>query len=416
MHIKRCLFLLALLTLLVSTIPALAQDTNWFVYLYNGGTKELVRVNTDGSQTAYALGLDANTYVSAYDMTFTPDGSRVALCGLTYSENSPQGVTTLYFRDIANQTNILQIDLGNSIGCRTGKYALSDDGTQLAVGLIRYFPTDATVPDAPPMDTSGPAWEVKVYDIASGNLVNEMNATTPAASIAGELSGGAFLPDVRYFANKQIIFAEMPYGIGGALDMPVYLWTLADGSLQPYQWYGNPGVDFLPTGELIWIDDDPGLPAAEPMGPIGFYNVLLYADKSGEPPRLIYHSPDWTLADAKFINNGQQIAVLLLPGFDPNNPEMQPSKWVALDRAGTVTGLATVPNYAQLLAAPNGYVLLDFTFQNPAEYANPLYTLRYGTTTLWQNAPADPSVNWELAWVTPSPMAEGLQPFPAFAV
>jgi hypothetical protein len=204
MLLKRCLFALALLTLLVSTAPAFAQDTNWFAWLYNGGTREMVRVNPDGSQAAYSLGLDSNTYIGSYDMAFTNDGSRVAFCTVTYSENTPQGTTTLYLRDIVGQTNQLQIDLGPSIGCRTGRNAFNPEGTQLAVGMIRYFPMDETIPDAPQMDTSGPAWELRVYDVASGNLVQEINTTTPAASITGELSGGAYLPDVRYFANNQI--------------------------------------------------------------------------------------------------------------------------------------------------------------------------------------------------------------------
>ena len=81
--VRKLLALCLLTVLLVAALPALAQS-DWFVYLYNGNTKELVSINPDGAQTAYSLGLDATTFVSSFDMTFTNDGTRVAYCAVTY--------------------------------------------------------------------------------------------------------------------------------------------------------------------------------------------------------------------------------------------------------------------------------------------------------------------------------------------
>ena len=65
--------------------PAMAQD-NWGVYLFNGNSGELVRVNGDGTQAVSGLGLEQGAYVSSFDMAFTRDGSRLAFCATTYPQ------------------------------------------------------------------------------------------------------------------------------------------------------------------------------------------------------------------------------------------------------------------------------------------------------------------------------------------
>src|SRR5690349_5523482 len=87
--------------------PALAQDA-WSVYLFNGHSGELVRVNGDGTQAVSGLGLDQNAYVSSFDMAFTRDGARLAFCATTYPQAadgsaSAQPTAKFYLRDIAAQ-------------------------------------------------------------------------------------------------------------------------------------------------------------------------------------------------------------------------------------------------------------------------------------------------------------------------
>jgi hypothetical protein len=145
------------------------------------------------------------------------------------------------------------------------------------------------------------------------------------------------------------------------------------------------------------------------------FNVVRVADASGQLT-TIYHNPDQNPADARFINNGQQIAILLAPVFDESNPGAPiEQRWVAVDRAGGVTDLVTDLNFSYLDGAPDGFVHLiwDSPNQDPN---NSTYRLLYvangQTTELWSMAgSADQYGAWELAWAAPMPAAEGLLPF-----
>jgi len=419
MHRKSCFIVLGVLLALVFIVPVLAQDaSSWFVYLYNTQTKDLVRVNADGSQATYNLGVGSDVYMSSYDMAFTSDGTLTAFCTSVNSGDRPESMSRLIVRNVIAQSDVLNLDMGANYGCRVGRFGFNAEGTQVAVGIVRAFPFDPSMPE-PSGVIPGPAWELLVYDL-TGSQVQTINAASPTAATLGADMGGVFMPIVQYFANNQIIFGEMFWGGEGSFEMSTHLWNLSDSSVAPIEHWGQPGVDSLSTGELIWINDDANLPAAVPMGPFGMFNVLMLADKSGQA-RMIYHSPDWTLADARFINDGQQIAILLLPGFDESlqPEEFPPSKWVVLDRAGAISDLYSSIYYTQLEAAPGGYVVLDATYQT-ADNSTSLFTLQYNNgsaiTQIWTFGTQDPSVYWELAWSAPTATVEGLPPFPTFAV
>lgn len=408
--LKRCMLLAVMLTSLLAVNVSHAQE-NWFAYVYNSNFKELVRVNLDGTQTSYPLGLAENAFVSSWNMAFTQDGSRVAYCLVDYSSGAGQNPTRLYVRDIVAQTNLLDLDLGTSMGCNVSQKSFSADGSQLAVSLVNYFPGD------PQADTSEPSWQLLVLDAATGTVIQELNANSPIMLGTNILEGMAILPDVRYFANNQIIFAQLPYGTGGMPELAASMWNLTDGTIQNLPNWGLPGLDSLETGELIWLKQDLNLPAGEPAGPVGRFNVLMLADKSGEE-RIIYHSPDWILLDAVFINNGREIAILIIPPFDPNNPNAVGStKWIALDRTGATRDLDPEVLFSQLAPAPEGHLYLDTVYRGDFN-TDPLYSLTYygpaNFITLWENAPGDGQPNWEIAWTVPTPVAEGLTPFPTF--
>jgi hypothetical protein len=225
------------------------------------------------------------------------------------------------------------------------------------------------------------------------------------------------LPDVNVFDGSQIVFAEVPYGIGGTPSVNAFRWQLSDGTLtpEPDGAYNHFGVDRLEaTGEAVWTAIDPSLPAAEPDGPIGMFNVVIVADTSGEQ-RVIYHNAEWTPITAKFIDDGQRIAILLFPAYNPNQPVgAQPSKWVALDRAGNVTDLQTDLEYSDIAYGPAGYAFLRTRLpQTEAELVRTSLEYHTGTnmTELWS---AEGTTIWEIAWVGPIAALENLPPFPTF--
>ena len=82
------------LLLLTGGVPLLAQG-NWFVYLFDTGTQALVRVGSDGAQSTLPLGLAQNEAASAFDMSFSPDGGRVAFCAMNYGDGTQTPAATL---------------------------------------------------------------------------------------------------------------------------------------------------------------------------------------------------------------------------------------------------------------------------------------------------------------------------------
>ncbi len=386
---------LALILVLASilTFPAAAQP-GWSLYLLNSSTQQIVRVYLDGTQQTYDLGVPGGAYLGTNEIDFTSDGGRAAYCLM-----GDGGQATLTVRDLAAQSTLASADLGSAQGCWV---TYSDDNSQIAVGLMRHYPGD------PGADPNLPTWQLLILDAATGNQLHELNPNDGAAAFD---PSRAIMPEVRYFANNQIVFAGLPWGTEGFPSSPAYLWRLGDGIIQPIDRWWRWGLDSLnQTGELVWVELDPSLPAADPGGPVPQANVVKLADKSGQE-RTIYADPNWVLLDAKFIDNGRQLAINALQAAS-GNPGAQATRWLGLDRSGNVSELATTAGFSEVAAAPDGYVIL---WASDAS-ASPLLALDYHsgreTTRLWQQQ-ASGGITWSLLWAAPTATADGLGAFPA---
>jgi hypothetical protein len=343
-------------------------------------------------------------------MGFSSDGSKVAYCTLSYAEGASQGNTALVVRDISSQTDLQRVDLGSSIGCRVGQSGFDETGTQVTVSKVNYFPGD------PNASTDGPIWQILILDTATGSVVAELNNTSPALSGLDIIQDGPVLPYVQRFTGGEIVFAEIPYGIGGGGEWNAFHWQLADATVAPIEYWGLIGLDMLPTtGELVFPALDPDAPAAEPGGPVPAYNIVKVVNADGAE-QIIYRNSDWVVLDAKFIDGGQRVAVYLLAPFDQNNPSAQISRWVTIDRTGAVADLTPDSAFSSLRAASGGAVVLENAFLNADQTGGVRTSLtRYTGSTatpLWTLETADIQFNWELAWASPVTPAEGLSPFP----
>jgi hypothetical protein len=404
-----CLLLLAALVI----TPVAAQATAWFAYLYNPQSKALVRVGLDGGQSTYSLDLGADIFIGGYDTAFTADGGRLAFCALKNvpADNPTHSEAIVFLRDIAAQKNLLEINLGKAVACRTGQTGYSPDGAQIAVSIVAYVPFGQQAAQ------SGPVWRLLTLDAASGQIVKEINAQSAAIANVTEPKNAVF-PFVRYFSSDLLVFMFMPFASEGSFDAPAYTWQPSSGAVQTINYWGKAGLDSL-GGELSWVALDAKLPAVMPEGPIPQSNTVMIADKTGQA-RMIYHNGQFVVADTRFINDGQQLAIFLLPGFDlsqpqPEQPVQKPSKWIALDRAGNLTELHSTLYFTFLRAAPGGYVMLDLSFKDKqqTQAQTQLKLTRGGlTSVLWTSD----SQGWELAWAAPAPAAANLPPFPTLSV
>lgn len=391
-------FLLVLLVLFLA-LPVVAQD--WSLYLYNAETKELVRIFADGTEQTYTLGLREDLYITGWDMAFSDDGAQVAYCMMDNTQARPEGIpTSLIVRDIASETDILTLDLGVSTGCQVSDF--SDDGGTVAVGTVNYFPGD------PNTDLSRPAWQLRLVDVTSGAVTAELNAESPAAV--------ALFPDFSPMPRAAIqpdsvIFTPIPWGTGGAITLDAYIWYPASGDLELAPEWGNLSFDRLAaTGEMIWLANDPNLPAVDAGGPIAALNVVIYRDGSEQ---IVYHSADATLLATMFVNNGRQIAIMMLAGTG----EVQSTRIVLLDRSGSVTeleSLAVTQAYTEMMPAPDGLVLFRQVagpnFEPPIVFS--VEYVREGRGRgLWVRSYDEAQFGWQMVWTAPTATAENLSPF-----
>ncbi|MBZ0299441.1 MAG: hypothetical protein K8J31_06875, partial [Anaerolineae bacterium] len=275
--LKKWMWLITIAIGLLGVLPAWAAD-GWYAFIYNSAARQLVRVGLDGTQATFDLGLDENVFLSGFDMAASVDGNRIAFCASSARVDSPQSDTTLIVRDLAAQANVLALPLGVNMSCRVTHASLKADASQVAVSLVKYYP------GSPDMDTDGPIWRLLVVDVASGSILSEINAESLPVMTAGVQGGVALLPEVRSFSSNQIVFAEIPYGIGGAPEWNAFVWHLDSGAVEADTTgiWGKSGLSINPaTGETIWLDQDPNRPAADPGGPIPAFNVVVQADSSG---------------------------------------------------------------------------------------------------------------------------------------
>jgi hypothetical protein len=401
---KSTILLLALFLLLFAGISH-AQEVVWSAYVYNNTLKELTRVSIDGTQQTYSLGLPEGAFVSSYDMSFNADGSQVAYCVIDYPPNASLGHATLYLRDIAGETNLLAMDLGDVTACTMGREALS--GNLVTVGMMNYYPDD------PNADTSEPVWQLLVVDVTTGVVVNQLNegAFVPNMGEAGLLPA---FPRVLRFDGTRVIFIFLPFATEGLAEYVAHSWDLSSGAIEQLPYWGQNGFDWLEaTGEMTWTDIDPTLAAGTPMGIGASYNVVMLANGVDEP-RIILYDGAWISQDTEFILDGQQLAVAQSSSFDPNNPETPAVlRWIAIDRSGNIFELYRGAYYSNVVAAPGGYAIMvqdlpggDFT-QGRFTFT---YYLNDVPTLLWEGSSSDGSY-WEIAWTAPTPAAESLQPF-----
>jgi hypothetical protein len=385
-------------------------SNEWFVYLYNSTTDALMRVGADGSQTMYSLGLE-DVLASTYELSFNEDGTRVAFCKRDYNESTGIVAFTLIVRDIVSQTNLLEYDLGASTGktCSLGRQGYVND--RIAVAVMNYSAFDTNP------DTSQPMWQIMLIDVTTGALISQLDSSTNAVPYAGAYEG-AQLPLIQHSTGTDIYFMFAPFGGDGPQSFPAFVWHTENGSIEAVEYWGLIGMSALDTGEIALPAYDPALPAGNTGGPMEIYNVVQVVG-SDSTPRNIYQTADYLISRVQFINNGQQIAVLEYPSFEPGQPtdSIPPQHWIAIDRAGNVTELLTFDYMTEIQPAPNGYVAFEQTFLDEAFTQGHfvLSLVQDGvSTTLVELDTTDRAV-WSLAWSMPSTSDTDLPPFPTLS-
>ncbi|MCU0497203.1 MAG: hypothetical protein MUF87_07630 [Anaerolineae bacterium] len=391
--------LVILLTLWIMSALSLAQADTWSAYLFNSSTNALLRVYADGSTQNYPLGLPEGAQTNGRDLTFSPDGTIVAFCAMTYTAEAIPQSALLIVRDLINGQNLVERDLGLPSACRVGDAGFNANVSRVTLSVIYYFLGD------PNVDSELPAWALLVIDTNTGEVLEELNADSTIATPINEVGFGALMPDVRVHTDESILFTVQPWFTGGAPEVPAYQWDLTNDTISTVDYWGNTSGVYLPdTGEFVFTSLNPDLPAANPGGPLPQTNTvnIVNADGNVYP---IYVNSDEIVVSMAFIKDGQALALQLLGNFDPEQAENpQTLRWVALGRDGSLEEM--IPNTLNFISvenAPAGFVSLNTAFD--METYGSSYTLEWVsdgvTTPLWSTEVAENGGFWDLIWTTP---------------
>jgi hypothetical protein len=386
----RSLLLLAVCALSLSSAAA-QSPTPWSILLYNTADGALVRVDLDGGVETYDLGLPQPPLLGPRQIAISDDGARAAYC----LHDGRQ--TTLIVRDLALGVALVEQPMPNGMTCSVAPGAFDQRG-RLAVAV---FSEAGQQND----------WEIRLID-TGGAVVDSLTA---AALAADDL---IIRPQVRDFRSDALIFAAVPYGIGGAPDADAYRWQLDSDTVTPMPHWGAFIFDQLDaTGEQVWAQADPLLPSGNPGAPIRPFNALRLVDPDGGE-RLIYHCPDWILIDALFVTDGQALAFQLLEPVGQADERAQMTRWLTLTRDGVVrdVGVFSAESRPVMANAPGGDVLL-WAEAGADDFAHAAARLDYfdGTSTrmLWKvTLPPKTGENpWAILWAAPPSGSDALPPF-----
>lgn len=398
----RNLILIALLLVVICPSSGHAQESAWTITVLNPDTGDLVRVDLAGHQTTYNLGLDDNTFAAEGRVALNADGSRVAFCAFRYDDDGER--FTLMVRDLVTDELLLSQALPDTRSCSISPISLQGD--EVALGLIHYY-----FPDEAPDDTT-PLWEVRIVNILTGATVQSLEANSPALT-ALELIADVSSLVVQQFSAEQVVLAQRYYTYDLPTEVPALVWNRVTDEVDMAPFWGKYSVQgHAVSQEMIWAEHDPNRAAVMSWA----LNVVQVRDPDGTV-RPIYHTSDWNIHEVKFMDGGARIAIHLQAPYDSEAAlrNFPVNRWVALDRNGDVTELMEAsPIYSELVAAPDGYVLLLSAYHSDSR--QPITGLFYRTTddvvtSLWQTD----GVFWTVVWTAPLPEVEPVATFPTLS-
>lgn len=379
-------FVLLLPMLFSFTYTQLPED--WFAYLYNSTSNELVRVYLDGTQQTFNLSSDHPSPPQIWNMAVSPDGKLLAYCETASNDITVASTAHLIIRDIEKERNVTDVSLGKANGCRVSPSSFNNTGSMIAVNLVYGVALETE-------------WEIRLLNVLDGTVQQIINSTA-----VNEL-GRPVWTDIRLFTVDEILFDFNAWSVVDRPVQPGYLWSLRDNQYLPQDTIWNDVL--ISTGErLLVTQSDEFIPPDQSSGPMRPFQVIV--EQEGQKTILI-QTIDTLPQNAIFINGGREIAIRNY------QVETAGNQWDILNRAGQLFSIPANTN-SSVKPAPDGFIL----FQESIEPGRAIAELRYFRsqdifatdpdelgTILWELDPAED--RWSLLWSMPVPSAEDLAPF-----
>lgn len=294
----RSISLLLLQLCLLLILPTIAQAAQplpaspWYVVLYMPENDMLIWVNQNGQQASIARPkLPNENATPEADVIISPNGQYGIISTKLTNNNVGIGIynfqTGLFIKTHEAQPNEIVI--------------LSDDAFDLASGMVAIglaSTTDST-------------WRVVIFDIATGNAINQANSPLFNAPQDAD-----WMPIIAYVegtgTQAKIHLQLLPQAAGPGQFAPAYLWSLGNNTIQTSP-YNNLFADIHPlTGAAVFTYVDPNYALVVQDSPLPPQNAIGWqlptaGQTVGSNPTLIYPNPSFNNFGATWAANGNWV-------------------------------------------------------------------------------------------------------------
>ncbi|MEQ8674097.1 MAG: hypothetical protein RLP44_27650 [Aggregatilineales bacterium] len=336
MQIRKIILLTLMLFSLAILVPAQAQEQAWSAYLFSADARQVLRVNQDGAEEVFSLGVTNEGQFINTGISISPDGRLAAFCVIDTLSN-PQAYTFI-IREIETETNVVERKDAGAGGCLAGDFI--ENSTQVTVGQV-FADAEGNV-----FSNGGPAlfWRVAIIDVVSGEILYELNRDSENAPVTTFYDQSvAILPNAGHRAIPIVFFKALPYVGTEFLDVEGYAWDLVTGSVTLFPEYGIFNSDFSTlTGEVIYPVLDENRPSVSAIGMIPPSNSVLLKQGVDGIPQEVYFNGSWSISRVRFINDGARFLVNLLPAMENTSPDAIGERIAIVGRDGTSTEI-TIP-------------------------------------------------------------------------
>ena len=247
-------------------------------------------------------------------------------------------------------------------------------------------------------------WRIMVFDLATGNVMAQINNTTPNVVSAVNawgvdynwvLNNGTTFPIPFYFdtVNGGTVHIHfVPWFTEGTPDPPTIAWNPTNNTVNTSPYFGLDSFDInTVTGQPVWARQDASYAILPAEGPFISYNTIAQGFPGSES-NVWVDGTSWHFGP-QIANNGQ---IILFSSDDGVQ-----NRWNALDIA-TNTSHGLITEIRQVRGTPNGFwsmtnSILAFHYPATLNIGTPVFN---GALTNWQFIWAStPNVNFALTQI-----------------
>ncbi len=374
--LKKVVWALAALWLLIATLPAQAQaGANWTVKLYEPTSGRLDSIDRSG-QVIDTFTLPLVAGFDHYPGRVAVGHGGSVLAYVAYNSSTLQGVLITSQRDRLLARFNLPLTMATSLEFIADESVFSDDNGRVALGY----------------SLEGGGWGMIVLNLLNGAVDYSIRSDLPTIAALGIANTPGLTPVIRQFSLQTVTFNLVLGGGEAGSALKAYDWKLDSNDLTLNPVFTSLDSDrFNDTNEVIMTAEDDRLQNTKAAFPLSQTNsIQVYEALTGARFPFL-NLPDATLQSPRFIQNGERILV------DTATADGRYA-WTVVERSGTVVGtLPTAITLNEAKGVADGFVYTTDTFAAGARtlvYVDTRTGLNAGVPIWTSGAGEQPIIVW----------------------